>query len=103
LHGEQTGPEKCRVCKENFDLLKEPTPCGPCDYKPPLKDAALSQFIFLWSHICTQWRAGGMGVVGLDYPAVKMVCDAIGIDFDMFLLRKIKIAESIELEKIRKQ
>lgn len=44
-----------------------------------------------------------MGVVGLDYPAVKMVCDAIGIDFDMFLLRKIKIAESIELEKIRKQ
>lgn len=43
-----------------------------------------------------------MGIIGLDYTAVKSVCEALGADFDALLIRKIRVAETIELEKANK-
>ncbi|MHC1758325.1 MAG: DUF1799 domain-containing protein [Negativicutes bacterium] len=57
----------------------------------------------LWRKTYTQWRATEMGVVGLDYGAVKIVADACGYELTATLLKKIQILEQSELEKIAKK
>jgi len=47
----------------------------------------------LWQSIATQWRAGGMGLVGLDYPAVALVAELLEIDFDSVMIKKIGAME----------
>jgi hypothetical protein len=51
----------------------------------------------LWQASITQWRVSGMGVVGLDYVALKIVADTMGIELIPILLRKIQVLERVEL------
>ena len=54
----------------------------------------------LWQAVSTQWRAGGMGLIGLDYPAVEMVAGKLDIEFDATTMKKIA---AIEREVLKEQ
>ncbi len=45
----------------------------------------------------SQWRTGGLGFVGLDYPAVYLVAGTLGLTVDEPMLRKIQLLEEEEL------
>jgi hypothetical protein len=47
----------------------------------------------------TQWRVGGMGVVGIDFPAVRAVADTLGIEVSPRVLRGIQAIERFELKR----
>lgn len=44
----------------------------------------------LWLAVNTQWRAGGLGIVGLDYPAVWAMAARLEIEVGNCLMRKIQ-------------
>ena len=49
--------------------------------------------------VATQWRAGGLGVVGLDLPAVLQLAYHVGLELterDLFKLRLLERAELAE-------
>lgn len=48
----------------------------------------------------TQWRGGGFGVLGLDYVAVDLVAELIGVELSLCTLKKIQALEQFELERI---
>lgn len=54
----------------------------------------------LWLWVNTQWRAGGMGIVGLDYPAVYLVAGQLGIEMSTCLMGKIRALENAVLTKL---
>lgn len=54
----------------------------------------------LWLAVHTQWRMGGMGPCGLDYPAVVQVAGLLGIEMSTPLLRKIQCLERHDLAKL---
>ena len=54
----------------------------------------------LWCAANTQWRAGGFGLVGLDYPAMCQVAGLLEIPFTRDLLRKI---QALEIETLKRQ
>ena len=56
----------------------------------------------LWLLVKTQWRAGGMGAIGLDYPAVKMIAKIYKIKLNIRIMNKIRLLESKQLELWRK-
>jgi hypothetical protein len=49
--------------------------------------------------VLTQWRAGGMGVIGLDYAEVRWWAREMGIDMSPALWGKIRALERHELER----
>jgi len=53
----------------------------------------------LWDQVNTQWRAGGMGVIGLDYTEVRVRAKELDIEMSDCVWRKIKILEAKVLEK----
>ncbi len=53
----------------------------------------------LWIEVQTQWRAGGMGLIGLDYREVRERADELDIDMSTCVWRKIKMLENKVLEK----
>jgi hypothetical protein len=53
----------------------------------------------LWNDVNTQWRTGGMGVVGLDYREVRARARELDIDLSPCVWRKIRMLESKTLEK----
>lgn len=49
----------------------------------------------LWLQVQTQWRAGGMGLVGLDWPAVTAMARWLGYDLRIpRLYRAMQICEA---------
>jgi hypothetical protein len=52
-----------------------------------------------WLHVQTQWRAGGFGPVGLDYPAVRGEARALGLYLNHGLMRKLQAMERHILKK----
>ncbi len=54
----------------------------------------------LWLEVNTQWRAGGMGIVGLDYPAVYREAERLEIEVSNCTMLKIKALERHVLEKM---
>ena len=52
----------------------------------------------LWLEVQTQWRAGGMGIIGLDYNALYAEAGRLDIDLSIAMMRKIKCLERIVLE-----
>lgn len=56
----------------------------------------------LWLEVQTQWRAGGMGVIGLDYHAVYTEAERIGIVLSVCTMKKIKCLERVVLEGMTK-
>lgn len=57
----------------------------------------------LWTFCFTQWRAGGFGIIGLDYPAVFRVAEVLGIEVTEDLLIKLRYLEHKQLEHFRKK
>lgn len=55
----------------------------------------------LFDHCATQWRAGGLGVVGLDYTACRAVAEDLGVVWSYGLLRKLQVIERMVLERVR--
>lgn len=55
----------------------------------------------LWQHVCTQWRATGFGLLGLDYPAVRTEARHLGIHISYSLMRKLQALERFELNRKR--
>ena len=56
----------------------------------------------LWQMVNTQWRAGGMGIIGLDYPAVWTMAKMIEIEMTPCLMMKIQKLEYAVLESMNK-
>ncbi len=54
----------------------------------------------LWLSVRTQWRAGGMGVIGLDYAEVRFWADYMGIDLSGSVWNKIQALERWQLRKL---
>jgi hypothetical protein len=52
----------------------------------------------LWNLARTQWRAGAMGVIGLDYPAVQLTATIYGIKLTPRLMERIRLLEIKQLE-----
>ena len=52
----------------------------------------------LWTMVQTQWRASGFGLIGLDYPAVRLVAESVGILWTGDLLSQIRAMESKTME-----
>jgi len=50
----------------------------------------------------TQWRAGGLGVVGLDYTAVYAEAARLEIECSVCTMRKIKVLEREVLRDMAK-
>jgi len=53
----------------------------------------------LWEETNTQWRAGGMGIIGLDYGEVRIWARELDIDLSQCMWRKIKTLEAKALDK----
>lgn len=53
----------------------------------------------LWLAVRTQWRGGGMGVIGLDYAEVRQWAMDLDIDLSPAVWGKIKALEAFELER----
>lgn len=100
LNGEQTGPKKCELCRFSYKNRGEETPCKPCDFKPPELDRKTFEFFRLWDIVGSQWIAGGMGVVGLNFASIAVMCEAMCIDFDDRLIKKLKVIERDVLAKM---
>lgn len=47
----------------------------------------------LWLHVQTQWRAGGLGLVGLDYTAVRREARELGLYMSHGMMRKLQSLE----------
>ena len=47
----------------------------------------------LWQASATQWRSGGMGMVGLDYTAVALVAEKLDLTFCGMTLKRIAALE----------
>ena len=61
----------------------------------------------MWLSVRTQWRSGGLGVVGLDYDSVEREAERQGVElreesgaFNRCLWRKIKALEAYELKRM---
>ena len=55
----------------------------------------------LWLEVQTQWRGGGLGIIGLDYPAVSAEATRLGMDLSVCTMKKIKRMERVVLESMR--
>jgi hypothetical protein len=66
---------------------------------PALMDENIEAWA-LWIEVQTQWRAGAMGVIGLDYHAVYREAERLAIDLSAGLMKKIKRLERSVLEQI---
>ena len=53
----------------------------------------------LWKEIETQWRAGPVGVIGLDYREVRERARELDIDLSPALWKKIKALEALILKR----
>lgn len=61
---------------------------------------ANTEALELWMEVNTQWRAGGMGVVGLDYPAVYQEAARLGIEISNCTMAKVKALERHSLQEL---
>jgi len=51
----------------------------------------------LWCSVNTQWRGGGMGIIGLDYPAVYAEARRMEIEVSNCVMGKIRVLERFVL------
>lgn len=108
--GEDSGPEKCKVCK-NFQVQSgKSIDCNdykgsgiPCSNLPPERGQAEEEFLEVWAYANTQWRVGGMGAVGLDYPAIFRVAEMLDCEVDEIFLRRLKAIERAELNNLQSE
>ena len=87
----------CKECKLSND---PPMDCITCDLgRPPDLLPANEDAWALWLAVRTQWRGGGMGVIGLDYAEVRWWASELEVDLSPAMWRKIRALEAHELER----
>jgi hypothetical protein len=59
--------------------------------------------VAVWNEVKTQWRGGGMGLIGLDYSEVRHAFDALGIDKTRRNWRKIQAIERMVLNSVNRR
>jgi hypothetical protein len=57
----------------------------------------------LWLSVNTQWRGGGMGIIGLDYPAVYLEAARLEIEVSHCVMGKIRALEHYVLSEMAKK
>jgi hypothetical protein len=55
----------------------------------------------LWLTVQTQWRAGGFGILGLDYGCLMKMAGLLRIGLTPALLKKIQALEASTLKSSR--
>lgn len=85
-------------------MAGEDPPCAGCDYGdcPELMEANAEAWE-LWLSVNTQWRAGGLGIVGLDYPAVWAMAERLEIEVGNCVMGKIRALERMVLQEASKE
>lgn len=68
---------------------------------PPECGSDEEEFLSIWSYASTQWRVGGMGAVGLDYPAILDIAERMGCEVDEVFIRRLRAIEIHELERFK--
>ena len=76
--------------------------CKSCCHAPPKLWAENMPVLRFWPNVCTQWRAGGFSVVGMDWPAVLQVADFLGVQLTRHDFAKLRHIESMELQRLSK-
>lgn len=56
----------------------------------------------LWQAVQTQWRAAGMGVIGLDHAWVHKMAGILRIDYTPALFKKMAVLENAAMQKLNK-
>jgi hypothetical protein len=54
----------------------------------------------VWCLASTQWRSGPSGILGLDYPAVRLVAETLGYDWTPGLLLELQALEDDFLREL---
>jgi len=57
----------------------------------------------IYQEVRTQWRGGGMGIIGLDYAEVRHACKELEVVYTRGLKRKIRILEQNVLNSQNKK
>lgn len=75
--------------------------CAACEGRCPelLPDNAPAWE--LWAAVQTQWRVGMGGPIGLDYPAVWLVAETMGVEMHSANLGRIRALEREALNSMR--
>lgn len=50
--------------------------------------------------MATQWRGAGLGIIGLDWPAVLAIARLLHMEVDARLFYKLRALEDLELERM---
>ena len=89
----------CKTCRKT----KTDPPCGTgCSYaKGPALWKINADAWELWLEVQTQWRGGGMGIIGLDYNTVYAEAARIGIELSVCTMKKIKALEREVLRTLK--
>ena len=77
--------------------------CEGCEWEPPELLPENVEAWELWSYACTQWRMGGFGPVGLDFPAALRLARVLGIRVTPALLGKLRALERAVLKQAREK
>ena len=73
-----------------------------CEYGSPVPLWEINLDVWqVWQDVQTQWRAGAMGIIGLDYAEVRQAFDELGIDYTRRNKLKIMIMERAFLESVK--
>jgi len=65
--------------------------------------AELAPVVGLFQRCLTQWRTGGVGVIGLDYVAVIQVAGIIGLRLTAAMMEDIQLMELHARELINRK
>lgn len=80
--------EYCEACRATLRA-----DCARCEFRPI--ELAPHDWVTwqVWCRANTQWRTSAAGILGLDYPAVRLVAESLGFDWTPGLLRGLQDLE----------
>jgi len=77
--------------------------CDSCSFRPPDPIPENADTWELWHSAVTQWRASAFSLIGLDYNAVYLIAETVGIQITPSILKKLQFLEHKALEKSREE
>lgn len=89
--------QTCNACQETETWTE--SKCETCERRKPDLLESNEDAWELWEAVQTQWRASAFGLIGLDYPAVFLVAQALGIKVTESVMDKIRLAEAEVLKQ----
>ncbi|WP_369688322.1 DUF1799 domain-containing protein [Desulfatitalea tepidiphila] len=92
--------QRRQYCQTCFKANSGNPPCEDCEWQPPALLPENQDALELWLAVQTQWRAGPMGVIGLDYNVLYQEAIRLGIDLSPGVMKKIRTLEAATLEKV---